>query len=123
LAIGGIDQQEQSMSMLRTTLIAAIAAAAVLGQASDLEAGSKKRIHRGGEHYDTVMANYIRRCTDLDAQFNRALATRSDAPQLADAVALYQQGAANCSSGARLRGIRELTEAIRMIGARPRVSL
>jgi hypothetical protein len=112
------------MSMLKTTLIAAIAAVAVLGQVSDLEAGhKKKRVHRGGEHYDTVMANYIRRCADLDAQFNRALAARSDAPQYADAVALYQQGAANCSSGARLRGIRELTEAIRMISARPRVSL
>ena len=111
------------MSTLRTILIAAIAAAAVIGQVSDLEAGSRKRIHRGGEHYDTVMANYIRRCSDLDAQFNRALAERADAPQLTDAVALYQQGSANCRSGARLRGIRGLTEAIRMIGARPRVSL
>lgn len=109
--------------MLRITLLAVIAVVAILGQASDLEAGSKKRIHRGGEHYDTVMANYTRRCTDLNAQFNRALAERSEAPQLADAVALYQQGAANCSSGARLQGIKELTEAIRLIGARPRVSL
>jgi hypothetical protein len=111
------------MSILKTTLIAAIAAAAVLAHVSDAEAGSKKRIHRGGEHYDTVMSNYIRRCSDLDAQFNRAYAERADSPQLAEAVALYQQGAANCGNGARLRGIRELTEAIRMIGARPRVSL
>ncbi len=111
------------MSVLRTTLIAAIAAAALLGQASDVQAGSKKRIHRGGEHYDTVMANYTRRCTDLSARFNRALAQRPDAPELAEAVALYQQGAADCSNGARLRGIRELTDAIRTIGAIPRVSL
>jgi hypothetical protein len=111
------------MSVLRVSLFALIAAVAVLGQASDLEAGSKKRVHRGGEHYDTVMANYTRRCTDLTAQFNRAYAERTDSPQLAEAVALYQQGVADCSSGARLRGIRELTDAIRMIGAIPRVSL
>jgi hypothetical protein len=111
------------MSVLKLRLLAVIAAITILGQASDLEAGSKKRIHRGGEHYDNVMANYIRRCTDLTAQFNRAQVERADSPQLAEAVALYQQGVANCSSGARLRGIRELTEAIRMIGARPRVNL
>ena len=111
------------MSMLRATLIAAIAAATVIGHVSDVEAGSKKRIHRGGEHYDNVMSNYIRRCNDLDRQFNRALAKRPDAAQLTDAVALYQQGAAHCRNGPRLRSIRELTEAIRMIGARPRVNL
>jgi hypothetical protein len=109
--------------MLRTTLIAALAAAAVLAQASDLEAGRKKRIHRGGEHYDNVMANYTRRCTDLTAQFDQAQAERPDAPQSAEAIALYQQGVAHCSSGARLRGIKELTAAIRMIGAIPRVRL
>jgi hypothetical protein len=111
------------MSVLKITLPVLIAAVAILAQPSDLAAGSKKRIHRGGEHYDTVMANYTRRCTDLSAQFNRALAKRPDAPELAEAVALYQQGAADCSNGARLRGIRELTDAIRMIGAIPRVSL
>jgi hypothetical protein len=111
------------MSVLRIPLLAVIALVAILGQVSDLEAGSKKRIRRGGEHYDTVMANYTRRCTDLSAQFNRAYAEGADAPQLAEAVALYQQGVADCSSGARLQGIRELTEAIRMIGAIPRVSL
>lgn len=111
------------MSVLKVSLLAVIAVAATLAQAPDLEAGSKKRIHRGGEHYDTVMANYTRRCTDLSAQFNRAYAERPDSSELAEAVALYRQGAAHCSSGARLRGIRELTAAIRMLGARPRVSL
>lgn len=111
------------MSILRTTLIATLAAIAVLAQASDVEAGRKKRIHRGSDHYDIVMANYIRRCNDLAAQFDRALAERADSPNVAEAVALYQQGVDHCRNGPRLRAIRELTEAIRMIGVRPRVSL
>jgi hypothetical protein len=112
------------MRIPKLPILVAVAAAAILAQTADVEAGSsKRRIHRGGEHYDTVMANYTRRCTDLDGQFSRARADRPDSAQVAEATALYQQGVAHCSGGARLQGIEELEAAIRMIGAIPRVNL
>jgi hypothetical protein len=76
-----------------------------------------------GDHYDTVMANYIRRCNSLSSQFNRARADMGDSALVREATALYEQGVEHCSSGARLQGIDELSEAIRKIGAIPRVEL
>jgi len=113
------------MSVRRCLIFAVMAALAFLAQAPDLEAGSgkKHRIHRGGEHYDNVMSNYTRRCADLSGQFARAQAERPDSPLLSDATLRYQRGVALCDGGARMQGIDELTAAIRMIGAIPRVSL
>jgi hypothetical protein len=107
-------------------ILAATAAVAILAQTADVEAGSHKhrRFHSsGGEHYDTVMANYIRRCTDLSNQFERARADRAASPQLAQASALYDRGVSHCAGGARLQGIDELTAALRQLGAIPRVTL
>ena len=113
------------MQLLKTGAIALLAGVALLAQPLDAEAGSRKKFHRsnGGEHYDTVMANYIRRCNDLGGQYSRARAERPESAQLAAADALYERGVTHCSDGARMQGIEELTEAIRLIGAIPRVSL
>jgi hypothetical protein len=109
----------------KTLVLAATAAVLFLTQvAADAEAGSRKRhFHRGGDHYDTVMANYIRRCTDLSNQFERAAANFAPSEQLAHATALYEQGVAHCEGGARLTGIDELNAAIRQLGGIPRVTL
>ena len=70
-------------------LVLAIAGAvAIMAQTADVEADSRNG-HRhffrssGGEHYDTVMANYTRRCTDLRTQFERARADMPASPQVA----------------------------------------
>lgn len=114
------------MRMPKAQLLLIIAAVAILAQAGDVEAGSRKK-HRvrshGGEHYDNVMANYTRRCSDLGSQFRRAAEVRPPSEQLAQATAVYQRGVTLCDGGARLQGIDDLTAAIRMIGAIPRVSL
>jgi len=115
------------MSMSKILVLAATAAVVFLTQIADAEAGSRKRYRHDhsnrGEHYDTVMANYTRRCTDLSNQFERASADFAPSEQLARATALYQQGVAHCEGGARLTGIDELTAAIRQLGAIPRVTL
>jgi len=116
------------MPMPKIPVLAIMAAVAILAQTADVEAGSSKHRHffrsnRGGEHYDTVMANYTRRCTDLRSQFERARAEMAPSQQLAAASALYDQGVSHCAGGARLQGIDELTAAIRQIGAIPRVML
>ena len=107
-------------------VLAATAAVVFLTQIADAEAGSRKR-HRHhssrGEHYDTVMSNYIRRCTDLSNQFERAAADFAPSTQLEQATALYDQGVAHCAGGARLQGIDELNAAIRQLGGIPRVTL
>jgi hypothetical protein len=109
-------------------VLAALAVATVLAQTAVVQADSNGhrrffRENRGGEHYDTVMANYTRRCTDLSNQFERARAEMAPSAQLEQASALYAQGVAHCSGGARLQGIDELTAAIRQLGAIPRVTL
>ncbi|MCI0430029.1 MAG: hypothetical protein L0210_05735 [Rhodospirillales bacterium] len=107
-------------------VLAITAAVAILAQTADVEAGSRKHRHSRssrGEHYDTVMANYTRRCTDLRSQFERARAEMAPSQQLAAATALYDQGVSHCKGGARLQGIDELTAAIRQLGAIPRVTL
>ena len=76
-----------------------------------------------GEHYDTVVANYTRRCTSLDGQFSRLQAHMGASAALREAAALHDQGVAHCNGGARLQGIDELTAAIRKIGGIPRVEL
>ena len=109
-------------------VLAVTAAVAIMAQTADVEAGSRSQ-HRHffnqnrGEHYDTVMANYTRRCTDLSGQFERARAQMAPSQQLAAASALYDQGVSHCAGGARLQGIDELTAAIRQLGAIPRVTL
>lgn len=113
------------MHMFKAGAIALLAGAALLAQPLDAEAGSRKKVHRdnGGEHYDTVTANYIRRCTDLSGQFSRARAEFPESAQLTAADALFERAVAHCNGGARMQGIEELNEAIRLIGAIPRVSL
>jgi hypothetical protein len=46
-----------------------------------------------------------------------------DSAALREAMALHEQGVADCNGGARLQGIDELTAAIRRIGGIPRVEL
>ena len=115
------------MSTPKILLLAATTAVVFLTQIADADAGSRKRYRHHnssrGEHYDTVMANYIRRCTDLSNQFERASADFAPSQQLAQATVLYEQGVAHCEGGARLTGIDELTAAIRQLGAIPRVTL
>ena len=81
------------------------------------------RENQSGEHYDTVVANYTRRCTSLDGQFTRLRASMANSSMLQQASALHDQGVAHCNGGARLQGIDELTAAIRQIGGIPRVEL
>ena len=84
---------------------------------------SHARENQSGEHYDTVQANYTRRCTSLDGQFTRLRATMANSSMMQQASALHDQGVAHCNGGARLQGIDELTAAIRQIGGIPRVEL
>jgi hypothetical protein len=81
------------------------------------------RENQSGEHYDTVVANYTRRCTSLDGQFTRLRARMAASAALQQAAALHDQGVEHCNGGARLQGIDELTAAIRQIGGIPRVEL
>src|SRR4030095_11081053 len=112
------------MSTQKILILAATAAVAILAQTADVEAGSRQHYRpHAGEHSDTVMANYTRRCTDLSNQFERASDDFAPSEQLARASALYEQGVAHCEGGARLTGIDELTAAIRQLGAIPRVTL
>ncbi|HUL05338.1 MAG TPA: hypothetical protein VLV76_03335 [Candidatus Acidoferrum sp.] len=112
------------MSTPKVLVLTIATAAAILAQMGDVEAGSRRFFHSSrGEHYDTVMANYIRRCTDLSNQFERARAEFAPSQQLAQASALYDAGVAHCAGGARLQGIDELTAAIRQLGVIPRVTL
>jgi hypothetical protein len=89
----------------------------------DLHSPQPFRENQSGEHYDTVVANYTRRCTSLDGQFTRLRATMATSTMLQQASALHDQGVAHCNGGARLQGIDELTAAIRQIGGIPRVEL
>jgi len=75
------------------------------------------------EHYDNVVANYTRRCSSLDGQFNRLRARMGPSPAMQEALELHEQGVEHCNGGARLQGIDELTAAIRKIGGIPRVEL
>jgi hypothetical protein len=84
---------------------------------------SHNRENQSGEHYDTVQANYMRRCASLDGQFTRLRANMASSSMLQQASALHDQGVAHCNGGARLQGIDELTAAIRQIGGIPRVEL
>jgi len=113
------------MHMPKIPVLAIMTAVVMLAQTAGVEAGSRKQFHasRGGEHYDTVMANYTRRCTDLANQFERARAEMAPSPRVDAASALYDQGVSHCRGGARLQGIDELTAAIRQLGAIPRVTL
>jgi len=77
---------------------------------------------RGGEHFDNVMANYARRCAELDQQFVRERAGRPDSAGLREASALYDVGSAHCRGGAGLTAIDELSEAIKRIGGIPHTS-
>jgi len=117
------------MPMPKTIVLAITATVAIMAQSADVEADSRGghrhffNPDRGGGHYDTVMANYTRRCTDLSGQFARSRAGIPDSPRVAEASALHDQGVSHCNGGARLQGIDELTAAIRQIGAIPRVTL
>jgi len=112
------------MTTPKVLTLAALAGIAILAQTADVDAGSRKfRRHADhGEHYDTVMANYTRRCTDLTSQFERARADMPPSAQLSEASALYESGVAHCTGGARLLGIDELNAAIRYLGVIPRVT-
>ena len=120
--------------MQRTVALAfavAIAAATLPGISPSAAQSGSSRIFipnheaqdQRGEHYDTVLANYTRRCTDLRMQFEQARTDFAPSQQLAAASALYDQGVAHCEGGARLQGIDELTAAIRQLGAIPHVTL
>jgi hypothetical protein len=107
-------------------VLAIVSAAAIVAQTASVEADSRNG-HRHffrpshGEHYDTVMANYTRRCTDLRTQFEQARATWPDSSP-PTGPALYDRVSA-IAPAARLQGIDELTAAIRQIGGIPRVTL
>lgn len=107
--------------------VAAVLAFAALGQT--IEAGARSgplfipnHNHEGGDHYDTVKGNFVRRCTELDLQFVRESRTWPDSERLRQATALYSQGAAHCRGGAGEQGIDELSDAITLIGGIPHTS-
>jgi len=113
--------------VMRTLTIALTFAAAVAAMPAAADnifiPPNHDRENRTGEHYDTVVANYTRRCVSLDSQFTRLRATMANSMLLQQASALHDQGVAHCNGGARLQGIDELSAAIRQIGGIPRVEL
>ena len=109
--------------------LAAVLSFAALGQT--FEAGARsgpifipnhRSGNQGGEHFDTVKGNFVRRCTELDLQFVRESKTWPDSERLRQATALYDQGAAHCRGGAGEQGIDELSDAITLIGGIPHTS-
>ena len=112
------------MTTPKVLALAALAGIAFLAQTAGVDAESRKFRPRSdhGEHFDTVMANYTRRCTDLIGQFERARAEMPPSAQVSEASALYESGVAHCRGGARLQGIDELNAAIRYLGVIPRVT-
>ena len=91
---------------------------------SGTEASARRLFFQGHDagHFDTVMGNYSRRCSELDAQFVRERAGRPDSSYLREASALYDVGSAHCRGGAGLTAIDELSEAIKRIGGIPHTS-
>src|SRR5262245_64018221 len=60
------------------TLLVMAAPIAATAQSSRHFVPSGRSGNSGGEHYDTVMGNYARRCTELDMQFVRESTGRPD---------------------------------------------
>src|SRR6185437_6785638 len=96
-----------TVAMQKTVVLAfaaAIAAAMLPGISPSAAQSAGTRIFipnhdaqdQRGEHYDTVVANYTRRCTSLDGQFSRLRASMGASPALPAAVALHDQGVAHC---------------------------
>ena len=108
---------------MAATTLPVLSQAVAQGSSSVFIPPSHDRENQSGEHYDTVQANYTRRCTSLDGQFTRLRASMANSSMLQQASALHDQGVAHCNGGARLQGIDELTAAIRQIGGIPRVEL
>jgi len=111
----------------RVVLAASVLAFAAFGPV--VEAGARSgplfipsHNHEGGDHYDTVKGNFVRRCTELDLQFVRESKVWPDSERLRQATALYSQGAAHCRGGAGEEGIDELSDAITLIGGIPHTS-
>jgi hypothetical protein len=112
-------------------ILAAAVAAAVLGPLADIASASNRPLlippdntaqRRPGSHYSVVDAELVRRCADLESQFDRALADTQGAKWTHDALALRAQGGTACSQGERQQGIEQLRTAVREIGALPRVT-
>ena len=110
-------------AVLAATAFPVLSHAVAQGSSTIFIPPNHARENQNGEHYDTVQANYTRRCTSLDGQFTRLRASMADSSMLQQASALHDQGVAHCNGGARLQGIDELTAAIRQIGGIPRVEL
>jgi hypothetical protein len=56
----------------------------------DEKENNERMRHQGGEHYDTVVGNYTRRCTSLDGQFKHLRARPGAGSR--EASALCPQG-------------------------------
>ena len=110
-------------AVLAATTLPVLPHAVAQGSSTIFIPPNHARENQSGEHYDTVVANYTRRCTSLDGQFTRLRARMANSAALQQASALHDQGIAHCNGGARLQGIDELTAAIRQIGGIPRVEL
>jgi hypothetical protein len=77
---------------------------------------------RAGSHYSIVVANLVRRCTDLSSQFNQAIAGNPHTAAVQGAMPDYRQGVTLCNAGSTAQGVDTLEAALKEIGAIPRIS-
>src|SRR5215470_13343736 len=75
---------------------------------------------RAGGHYSIVVANLVRRCTDLSSQFNQAIAGNPNTAVVQGAMPDYRQGVTLCNAGNTAQGVDTLEAALKEIGAIPR---
>jgi hypothetical protein len=123
----------------RVVLAAVLAAAALVPLADTASAASNRPFfpppsgasqppsstaaqRRPGSHYSIVAGKLIRQCTDLEGQFDRAVASVQGASWTRNAQALRAQGGTACSQGEREQGIDQLRAAVKAIGAVPRAT-
>src|SRR5262245_27606314 len=63
---------------------------------------------RAGGHYSIVVANLVRRCTDLSSQFNQAIAANPHTAVVQGAMPDYRQGVTLCNAGNTAQGVDTL---------------
>jgi hypothetical protein len=117
---------------MNTRLILAVAALLLgpITDAASAAAGSRlmppvsahTAVRRPGSHYSIEDAELTRRCSDLQSQFDRAVAGTHEANWTRNAIALRDAGVAACNQGSRREGIEKLQGAVTAIGAVPRLT-
>jgi hypothetical protein len=122
----------RSKLSMNTRLVLAVAAMLLCPITDAASAATRSRlmppvspntaVRRPGSHYSIEDGELTRRCSDLQSQFDRAVAGTHQANWTRNAVALRDAGVAACNQGSRQEGIEKLQSAVTAIGAVPRLT-